>query len=84
MDKGAGFTFIRNFKSYYTEHICQHLRGEFQNLVTYERFVILMPSALEPWNAYLKSFMGVVAVFRLLTQLRWRSVKTIGSITTGV
>jgi hypothetical protein len=32
----------RNFKAYYTEHICQHLRGEFSNLVSYERFVILL------------------------------------------
>jgi hypothetical protein len=36
----------RNFKTYYTEHVCQHLRGKFPNLVSYERFVILMPSVL--------------------------------------
>jgi len=35
----------RNFKAYYTEHVCQHLRAEFPNLVSYERFVSLMPSA---------------------------------------
>src|SRR5512133_257713 len=48
----------RNFKAYYTEHVCQQLRGEFPNLVTYERFVILMPSVLGPLSAYLKSLYG--------------------------
>ncbi len=45
----------RNFKAYYTEHVCQHLRGEFPNLVSYERFVILTPSVFGPLSAYLKS-----------------------------
>ncbi len=35
----------RNFKAYYIEYVSRHLRGEFPNLVSYERFVILMPSA---------------------------------------
>jgi hypothetical protein len=48
----------RNFKAYYTEHVCTHLRGEFPNLVSYERFVILMPSVLGPLIAYLKSLYG--------------------------
>ena len=48
----------RNFKAYYTEHVCQQLRAEFPNLVTYERFVVLMPSALGPLSAYLKSLYG--------------------------
>lgn len=48
----------RNFKAYYIEHVCQHLRGEFPNLVCYERFVILMPSAFGPLSAYLKSLYG--------------------------
>jgi len=48
----------RNFKAYYTEHVCKHLRREFPNLVSYERFVILMPSALGPLSAYLKSLYG--------------------------
>ena len=48
----------RNFKAYYTEHVCQQLNAEFPNLVTYERFVILMPSALGPLSAYLKSLYG--------------------------
>lgn len=48
----------RDFKTYYTEHVCQHLRAEFPNLVSYERFVILMPSVLGPLCAYLKSLYG--------------------------
>lgn len=48
----------RNFKAYYTEHVCKHLYREFPNLVSYERFVILMPSALGPLSAYLKSLYG--------------------------
>jgi hypothetical protein len=58
----------RNFKAYYTEHVCQHLRGEFPKLVSYERFVILMPSVLGPLSAYLKSLYGAVTGFRSLTQ----------------
>ncbi|MCI0552627.1 MAG: IS982 family transposase [Anaerolineae bacterium] len=48
----------RNFKAYYTEHVCQHLRAEFPKLVSYERFVILMPSVLGSLSAYLKSLYG--------------------------
>jgi len=48
----------RNFKAYYTEHVCQHLRGEFPDLVSYERFVVLMPSVFGPLSAYLKSLYG--------------------------
>jgi hypothetical protein len=48
----------RNFKAYYSEHVCVHLSAEFPNLVTYERFVVLMPSAFGPLSAYLKSIYG--------------------------
>lgn len=48
----------RNFKAYYTEHVRQHLRSEFPNLVSYERFVSLMPSVFGPLSAYLKSLYG--------------------------
>jgi hypothetical protein len=48
----------RDFKTYYKEHVCQHLRREFPNLVSYERFVTLMPSVLGPLSAYLKSLYG--------------------------
>ena len=46
----------RNFKAYYTEYVCTQLRGEFPNLVTYERFVILMPSALGPLECLSEKF----------------------------
>lgn len=48
----------RNFKAYYREHVCQHLRTEFPKLVSYERFVSLMPAVLGPLSAYLKSLYG--------------------------
>ena len=47
-----------DFKTYYTDHVCQYLRGEFPNLVSYERFVSLMSSVLGPLSAYLKSLYG--------------------------
>jgi hypothetical protein len=48
----------RNFKAYYKEYVCKQLRSEFPRLVSYERFVILMPAALGPLSAYLKSLYG--------------------------
>lgn len=48
----------RNFKSFYTEHVCQHLAGAFPHLVSYNRFVELMPSALVPLCGYLQSRKG--------------------------
>lgn len=48
----------RNFKAYYTEHVCQQLRAEFPKLVSDERFGIWMPSVLGPLSAYLKSLYG--------------------------
>jgi transposase len=48
----------RNFKAYYTKQVCQHLRAEFPKLVSYARFVILMPSVLGPLSAYLQSLYG--------------------------
>jgi hypothetical protein len=48
----------RNFKAYYTDHVCKHLRSEFPNLVSYERFVALIPSVLGPLIAYLRNLYG--------------------------
>ena len=45
----------RDFKAYYTDHVCKYLRSEFPNLVSYERFVALIPSVLGPLIAYLRS-----------------------------
>ena len=43
----------RTFKAYYTEYVQVHLRGEFPHLVSYHRFVELMPSVLAPLLVYL-------------------------------
>lgn len=48
----------RNFKAYYKEHVEVHLRSEFPNLVSYERFVILMSRLVAPLSAYLYSLFG--------------------------
>lgn len=48
----------RDFKSYYHKHVCEHLRKEFPGLVSYSRFVELMPNALLTLTAYLQSRFG--------------------------
>ena len=48
----------RTFKAYYTEHVQVHLRGEFPHLVSYQRFVALMPRMLLPLTAYLHTHLG--------------------------
>jgi Transposase DDE domain len=50
----------RDFKTYYTQYVQQHLRREFPNLVSYSRFVELMPPALRSLCLYLKSRFGPV------------------------
>lgn len=51
----------RNFKSYYTQYVMKHLRSEFPTLVSYNRFVELMPMALLPLCLYLKTRLGPVS-----------------------
>ncbi len=48
----------RNFKAFYTEYVCKYLRPEFPELVSYSRFVELMPFVLVPLAAYLESCCG--------------------------
>lgn len=50
----------RDFKTYYTQYVMKHLRREFPNLVSYTRFVELMPLALWPLCLYLKTRLGPV------------------------
>lgn len=45
----------RNFKHYYLEQVSRGLRWAFPRLVSYQRFVELMPSVLIPLCAYLQS-----------------------------
>jgi hypothetical protein len=48
----------RHFKAYYTEHVMKHYAGAFPRLVSYNRFVELMPSALVPLCGYLRTRKG--------------------------
>jgi DDE family transposase len=48
----------RTFKAYYTEHVQVHLSREFPHLVSYQRFVSLIPSVLVPLLAYLQTRYG--------------------------
>jgi hypothetical protein len=48
----------RTFKAFYTNHVCEHLRGEFPGLVSYTRFVEYMPDTLLPLCVYLHSRLG--------------------------
>ena len=48
----------RTFKAYYTEYVQRHLRSEFPALVSYHRFVELMPTVLVPLVAYLHTQLG--------------------------
>jgi hypothetical protein len=45
----------RDFKHYYLFHVCRNMRGEFPHLVSYNRFVELMQSALLPLIVFLKT-----------------------------
>src|SRR2546426_5258091 len=48
----------RTFKAYYTDHVQIHLTSEFPRLVSYQRFIALIPSVLVPLLAYLQSRYG--------------------------
>jgi hypothetical protein len=48
----------RTFKAYYTEHVQVHLSREFPHLVSYARFVALIPRLMVPLLAYLQSRFG--------------------------
>ena len=48
----------RTFKDYYRKEVCLHLRDEFPQLVSYSRFVELMPQALIPLCYYLQTRKG--------------------------
>lgn len=48
----------RDFKAYYTEQVMKHYAGAFPRLVSYTRFVELMPSALVPLCGYLQTRKG--------------------------
>jgi len=45
----------RTFKAYYTQHVLKYLRSEFPKLVSYTRFVDLIPTTMIPMCLYLHS-----------------------------
>ena len=49
----------RTFKAYYTEHVQVHLTKEFPHLVSYPRFIALIPTMMLPLLAYLQTRYGV-------------------------
>ena len=48
----------RTFKDYYLKQVCLGLRWAFANLVSYNRFVALMPETLLPLSVYLYTRFG--------------------------
>ena len=48
----------RNFKAFYLLHLSRHCRGEFPDLLSYTRFVALIPTALMPMCIYLHTRRG--------------------------
>ena len=48
----------RNFKTFYTDYVVEHLQSEFPKLLSYNRFVQLMPRILVALCAYLQSCYG--------------------------
>lgn len=53
--QASGF---RNLKTYYTQYVCVHMRREFPNLVSYERFVELQSQTALPLTAFLQMRFG--------------------------
>lgn len=51
-------TSYRTFKHYYTKHVLVHLRRHFPGLVSYNRFIELIPRTLVPLSCYLHSRRG--------------------------
>ena len=49
----------RTFKAYYMKYVQEHLKKEFPNLVSYQRFIALIPQMMVPLLAYLQSRYGV-------------------------
>lgn len=49
----------RNFKSFYLLYVWRHLKAEFPKLLSYSRFVQLMPHLITPMGVYLQSCYGL-------------------------
>ncbi len=55
----------RNLKQFYTEFVCRHLRAEFPQLVSYNRFVEFERDALVPLAAYWQTRRGACTGMRV-------------------
>ena len=74
----------RTFKAYYTEYVQRHLRSEFPTLVSYQRFVELMPTVLVPLARLSAHTIGsAVPVSASSTPPRLPSATTLASTNTG-
>ena len=62
----------RDCKTYYLEYVCQHLQAEFPDLVSYQRFVELMPRVLLPLCCYLHFRKGEVTGISFIDSTRIR------------
>jgi hypothetical protein len=49
------YSHYKSFKHYYKEHVQKRLRADFPDLVSYNRFVELLPRALYPMCLFLSS-----------------------------
>lgn len=73
----------RDIKAYYCEQVLKHLRLEFPGLVSYNRFVEFIPSALVHCVLTSRSSAWVTAaVFPSLIRLPWKSVSPSGLLLT--
>ena len=74
----------RTFKAYYTEHVQVHLTSEFPHLVSYQRFVALIPSVLVPLLAYAaRAAMELARASASSIPPRWKSVMPNASVNIG-
>ncbi len=73
----------RTFKAYYTEHVQVHLTSEFPHLVSYQRFVALIPGCCLLCWPTCKVAMELVQASASLTRLLWKSVILNGSVSIG-
>lgn len=48
----------RDFKAYYTQFVAMHLRTDFPRLISYQRFIELLPTLVVPLTAYLQTCFG--------------------------
>ena len=73
----------RDFKAYYTQHVCQHMRAGFPLLVSYTRFVELMPSALPALSLYLRERFGTTTEVAYIVRPNCPSATTGASVAIG-